>query len=867
MRVREFTALVEQLFQDLIETPLDRIDDGLVRVLGAVSRFLGTDRGFVIRYDHDSRTISMTHEWCAPGIDSAMESEQARSFDELPREQARLLRHEINEIRDTSDLPEGWELDAAYLAAEGITSIIELPFFADGRVAGLVGFDRLTGPATWIDQDIPVLRSVAALVEHAFNRTGRRPEGEDLAGRLGVFERSPIAIVVVDADGNVVDANQQAASVLDRPREELSGVDLVGFLDPGDRPAFLEEWEALRRGAGDSCSVEVRLSVGGPARPARLDVLANRPDDGSFVGGTIHIWDLVDQRQVVDELARTEARYASLVEALPEGIIQVGPDGVPHLVNRAAVDLRARMMAAGVAEVGGWPELPAELAVRLDGRIRNASRNGDANVVEFPVTTTDGEMWLECTILAQDPADPGAPLQLVVRETTESHRHRAELEYQANHDHLTGLPNRVAFLRQLSAACDSVGESVDSVAVLFVDLDDFKVVNDSLGHDAGDALLQIAAGRLRSRLGPEWTVARFGGDEFTVLATDASDDEVLDLAGLVRDILAQPVDHEGRRFVLAASVGVVRTDRRSEPADLLRWADAALYEAKSGGRDRIVVVDDDLRVRVADRTALGLDLKVAAAAEQLVVHYQPEVDVPSGRVVGAEALVRWQHPVRGLLQPGSFIGLAEDNGSIGAIGRSVLLDSCRDVAGWSARGLLPDEFVLRVNVSVRQLELPDFVESVAEVLERTALDPARLTLEVTETTVMRDAELGLDAVDRLRKLGVRLAIDDFGTGYSSLQVLKSLPIDVVKIDRSFVTGLPDDPEDRAIVETILRLAEVLGLGVTAEGVERPDQLDALLGMGCRSVQGFLYSRPVPRADFERILTTVDWPDRRYPSTR
>jgi len=852
-RVREFTGLVERLFADLIALPDDRLDDGLVDVLGSVSTFIGTDRGFVVRYDHDARTISMTHEWCAPGIPPAFEREQDRPFDDMPQEQARLLRHEINEIRDVAHLPEDWEADAEYLAEEGITAILEFPFLRDGRVAGLVGFDNLTGPATWIDQDLPVLRSVAALVEHAFERGGSVRTGGDVDRRLEVFERSPIAILVVDSQARIVAANDVASRLVGRDRDALHGVALEELLQRDDAAGFRAEWAELGSGALDSCSVEVRLHGGGPSRWCRLDVLADRPDGGELVGGTVHVWDLSDQRLVVDELERTEARFSSLVAALPEGIIQFVPGRPPEFVNQAAIDLRDRLVAAGVADVDGWPDLPEELVARLRESMLRAIDSSSQEVVEFPVSAPGGVIWLECTLIPQ-PQDGDDPIVLVVlRDTTSGHQHRAELEHQANHDHLTGLPNRVAFLSRLTAACGAVGDLHDSVGLLFVDLDDFKVVNDSLGHDAGDALLGVAARRLRERLGTSATVARFGGDEFTILATDVSESEVLGLAEEVREVLAEPAELDGRRFLLAASVGVVRTDRPADPADLLRWADAALYEAKAAGRDRTVVVDDALRARVADRTALGLELKVAAQTDQLVVHYQPEVDLLGGSIVGAEALVRWQHPVRGLLQPGAFIGLAEDNGAIDGIGREVLYQSCRDAAGWEARGRLADDFVLRVNVSVRQLELVDFPDLVRDVLERTGLSAARLTLEVTETTVMRDAELGLAAVDRLRDLGVRLAIDDFGTGYSSLQLLKRLPIDVVKIDRSFVADLPADPEDRAIVETIVRLTEVLGLGVTAEGVERREQLSTLLELGCRSAQGFLFSRPVPAEAFERLL--------------
>ena len=851
-RVLAFTALTERLFHEVIALPAEQLDDGLVRVLGQVSSFLGTDRSYVMRYDHAGRTTSMTHEWCAPGVPSAFASEQLRSFDDFPQEQARLLRHEINEIRDTRHLPPDWELDGGYLAEEGITAIIELPFFARGRVAGLIGFDMVGGPAPWIADDIPVLRSVAALAEHVFRQIEGTDVGGTGAGPRSEFSLSPIPVLVVDAEGRIVSANDPAVEFVGPAGADLVGRPLSELFDPSGAAAVASRWSELSGGDSDSCSVEARLAGAGPEVWCRIDVLADRPAGGAVAGGVVHLWDVSERRRYADELRRTEIRFASLVEALPEAVILVGPDNAPTFVNDAAHDLRSKLLAVGVLEQNGWPALPGDVVDQLTSTYLDAAGSGRTGTVEVRIPTEAGALWLECSMLPQSPPGEAPSMLLVVRDTTVGHQHREELEHQAHHDHLTGLPNRVDFLRRLDAACSQIGRLHRSVGLLFVDLDDFKVVNDSLGHGAGDALLTAMAGRLRTELRDPATVARFGGDEFTVLLTDVDDDDAAAVAARIRSILARPVVHEGRRFVVSSSVGVILADEPVEPADLLRWADAALYEAKAGGRDRVVHVDEALRRRVAERTELGLDLQ-AASAEELVVHYQPEVDLRTGAIVGAEALVRWQHPRRGLLQPGSFIDLAEENGAVHWIGRAVLVESCRSARRWIAEGLVGDDFVIRVNASVRQLEQAGFGDEVVSALDESGLDASRLTLEVTETTVMRDAALGLVAVGRLRELGVRLAIDDFGTGYSSLQLLKQLPIDVVKIDRGFVDGLPDDPEDRAIVETVVRLTEVLGLGVTAEGVEHQEQVDALLAIGCGTAQGFLFSRPVPADEFEGLL--------------
>ena len=467
------------------------------------------------------------------------------------------------------------------------------------------------------------------------------------------------------------------------------------------------------------------------------------------------------------------------------------------------------------------------------------------------------EMWLDGTVVP-DPGTAGSGSTVVYRDVTDEQIHARQLEHQATHDGLTGLPNRTAFVRRLEEACGSIGVDRASAALLFLDIDNFKQVNDSLGHEAGDRLLKEMAARIRARLRNEDVLGRFGGDEFTVLLVDTDVDAALAVAESVCATISLPLDADLRRFAVTTSIGVVVVDTPGEtPSELLRRADIALYRAKETGRNQVVLFDDELQSAVARRIETSLGLREAVGQGRIEVRYQPEVDLATGTVRGVEALARWAHPTRGLLPAGEFIEVAEADGTIVPIGWHVLGEACETVAEWRRRNLVGDDFVLRVNLSASQLDERYMANRLVALLDQTGLRPSHLCLEITETTLMKDAEDGLAALERLRSTGVRLAIDDFGTGYSSLHVLKDLPIDVVKVDRSFIDGLPHDEEDRAIVATILGLVELLGLSATAEGVERPEQGAALLELGCAYAQGYLYSRPVPAAEIVGLLGGAD----------
>jgi diguanylate cyclase (GGDEF)-like protein/PAS domain S-box-containing protein len=446
----------------------------------------------------------------------------------------------------------------------------------------------------------------------------------------------------------------------------------------------------------------------------------------------------------------------------------------------------------------------------------------------------------------------------VLADAIERHSADQALRYRVLHDSLTGLPNRLSFVDALGESLSKAAVSGSPVGILFLDLDHFKLINDSLGHHAGDALLRAVAPRLRSHLRPGDIVARFGGDEFGILIDRLADEgEALAIADRVAAAFTQPFSIDGVDHFVSASIGVAVSragEERQVNAELLiRDADAAMYRAKESGRSRCVLFDAEMRAGAARRLEVERELRHAIERDELALYYQPVVNLRSGEIDGLEALVRWRHPERGLLDPGEFVSIAEDSGMIGPIGRWVQERACRQALEWHQ--LRPDSRPLdvAVNLSARQVAQRDFAAKVEETIARTGIDPVHLRLEITESVLVDESATAIASLEALNELGVRLVLDDFGTGYSSLAYLNRFPFHALKIDRSFIEALGIEQEATAIVEAIIGMARALSLEVIAEGVESEVQLAELQRLNCDFAQGYLFQAAMPEREVGRLI--------------
>jgi len=680
------------------------------------------------------------------------------------------------------------------------------------------------------------------------------------------FEDAPIGVAMVSlpssspaSDRRYLKVNRALCEMLGYSEEELLSKTSTEVTHPEDRQKSRARVEQLTTEGGSKYTIQKRyMRSDGRVVWALLNVSLVRDSEGNPNHFVSQFQDITGRKEAEEALRQSEA---GLAEA----------QRLAHLGNwELDVATGEVSWSDEVFRINGLEpqEIIPTVEVFLDivhpedrelvkQSIDDALYENKPYNFEHRVVRPDGEVR---TVQRQAEVvrdEEGQPLRLVgtVQDITERKALEQQFEHQAFHDFLTDLPNRQLFMDRLGHALRRTVRENSEVAVLFMDLDGFKVINDSLGHKTGDLLLMILAERLRRCLRPEDTFARFGGDEFTVLQEGIADPtQAIHAAERIISELRRPFLLEGRELFVTASIGIALGSATTKsPEDLLRDADTAMYRAKDEEPGGCRLFDSDMYERAVKRLNLENDLRRAIETRELVVRYQPIVNLQTGEVWGLEALVRWNHPDRGLLNPTEFVQMAEESGLVVPMGEWVLEEACRQAVRWQRDHSRTPSHVLSVNLSARQLKRSDLAEIVEGILKRTGLDAQCLSLDVTETVYIKVLEGNTVALDGLKKLGVRISIDDFGVGYSSLAYLKRLPADTLKIDKSFIAGLGADIEDTAIVQMVIDLAHIMGMEVVAEGVESEKHAALLKEMGCDMAQGFYFSKALPPEELPGFL--------------
>ncbi|MEZ5559869.1 MAG: EAL domain-containing protein [Pseudomonadales bacterium] len=688
----------------------------------------------------------------------------------------------------------------------------------------------------------------------------KRLEAESAARRseekfARVFSESPDGIVILrQSDGVICDANDAFVRACGYGLDELLGHPMAEF-DPVVEPAELER-ALLNLSEHGKLSNQEMLFRGksGHLIPAILSAAVMDIDGESSL--LCIVKDISELRHAQEQQRRSEERFRGAFENAPIGILLLDTRGYVFEANRFASEL----LQYPVAKLEGLhisrlvpPDQRAELKTGLQRLISGREHNtrGERRLV----CASGVEVWTNCHIVMQRNED-GEPLYCIMQiaDITEMKDSQRKMEQLAFYDTLTGLANRRLFNDRLTQAVEHCRRNRQKAALLYLDLDQFKRVNDTLGHEAGDALLREVADRLLRCVRKEDTVSRSGGDEFTILLYDVqSPSDAGFVAEKILQALREPVDISGHRLVVTPSIGIATIPSDGvEPNGLLKNADLAMYRAKENGRNNYQFYSEDLNVAAVQRLRTEYELRRALERGEFELHYQPKVRLTDLALMGVESLLRWQHPERGQLSPIEFMSVAEETGVIVDIGAWILEEACR--AGQVMIDQRGAPLSIAVNISPRQFRDPNLVTTIRRCVRESGLDPACLELEITETMLMHDVELAAETIRRLSELGIRLAIDDFGTGYSSLNYLKKFPISTVKVDRSFISDIPGSADDVAITSAVIAMAHRLNMEVVAEGVETREQLEFLQEQQCEYGQGYLFSRAQPLSEMRRMLS-------------
>ncbi|HKR66516.1 MAG TPA: EAL domain-containing protein [Thermoanaerobaculia bacterium] len=836
VELEQLIASISTRFANLAD---EELDSAIEQILGEIGRFIGADRTHLMLLSDDDLSIRMTHEWDAPGAEQRKDYYGDMPAASFPWWIGRLQQRLDVIVNHRDDMPAEAVNERRIAERQGLLSVIFVPMILKKRTIGSVGATMLTRHTRWSDETIALLRITGEIFVSALERSRayRALRSSEQRHRL-LFERNLAGVYRNTVDGRMLDCNDALPRMLGYESKEeflaLNARDL--YFDPQERDNFV----GIAQTHGSIRSVEIclRRKDGQPVWLLESAHLTGGEGEPQIIEGTVI--DITDRKLAETALRESEARYRLMAENSTD------------LISRSTMRGQILYVSEAVRSLLGY-DASQMVGHSIFEFIAEEDHHGVREVTErietqrapqtfsYRAVRSDGtRIWFETTSRAI--ADPitGELTEIVAVSRDISERRRAEeqIEYQAYHDALTGLPNRLLFRDRLTIALAHAKRQQTPVAVMFLDLDRFKFVNDTLGHSLGDELLRIVGVRLRTVLREGDTIARMGGDEFTVLLTDlTTPTDAAKIAQKLLDTVAHPVRIEGHELYVTTSIGIALYPSDGDTAEaLLKNADGAMYRAKEVGRNSYQLCTPAMNSRAAERLSIENSLRRALDRHELLVYYQPIVRLDTRQVVGMEALLRWDRPGHGIVPPAKFIGIAEETRMILSIGEWVLREACRKAKTW-------DRLRVAVNLSPRQFQQTDLCNVVASALEESGLEPRLLELEITESTAMLNTERSIATLKELRELGVRIALDDFGTGHSSLSYLRRFPLDRVKIDREFVQEIENSRSNRAIVSGVVAMAHGLDLAVTAEGVETEAQVQFLRENRCEEVQGFLFGKP------------------------